>query len=109
MKKLFIKLFVCIGLVGCEEPYDRDNNGFGGAVFYSTSSANGQVTVSVSNSSFVVPTTTNPDKICELGTTGYIGLSTGEHKYKAVSQFGRTWEGTVIVTDAESSCSKIGF
>lgn len=110
MKKVWTLILTGYVLSGCEiEPDDRSKNGHGRAVFYTTSNAYGQITLTVSKSSFVVPITTNPDRICEMGTTGFIVLTTGSHSYKAVSQNGKMWEGTVIVLDDESSCSKINF
>lgn len=109
--KRTIALFLVWGvLAGCkEEPYDRSNNGHGGAVFYTTSNANGRITVSVEKSSFVVPVTTDPAKICEMGYTGFIVLTVGNHKYTAVAENGKRWEGTVNVLDQESYCTLTAF
>lgn len=105
MRKILSLVLIWIAISGCySEPQKR-----GGAVFYTTSNSYGQITISVNGSSFIVPVSTNPDRICEMGYTGFIWLPVGSHTYKAVSQNGRTWEGTVIVVEGFPPCTLINF
>lgn len=99
MKRILIYMLLFSVLSACTK---EESKGSGSAVFYTTSTARGNITITISTKSrdpltFKLPVTTNPDTYCTSGYTGYVLLDVGTYSYKAVAADGTQWNGTIDI------------
>ena len=106
MKTTALYLVILLSVSSCKL-FEVEPTEHGWVLFYTRSKAHGDIRVSISKSSFIVPMTNNPTANCGSGATGNVLLTEGEYNFTAIATDGTRWAGEVEIS--KDLCMQIEF